>query len=192
MSFSFESTNIKEVKIITPKVFVDERGFFFESYKASLFKLNDMPDDFVQNNHSKSTKGVLRGLHYQLNPKAQSKLVRCIRGAIFDVAVDIRKNSPTFAKWVGVELSGENKKMLYIPKGFAHGFYVLSDEAEVCYQCSEEYSPELDAGILWNDPEIGIDWSNNITGTPPVPIISEKDRNNPLLKDAKNNFQISY
>ncbi len=183
MSFNFESTDIKEVKIITPNVLFDERGLFFESYKSSLFKLNDMPDDFVQINHSKSTKGVLRGLHYQLNPKAQTKLIRCIRGSIFDVAVDIRQNSPTYSKWVGVELSEENKKMLYIPAGFAHGFFVLSDEAEVCYQCSEEYSPEHDAGILWNDPEIGIEWG--LVGTP---IVSDKDNKNPLLIDAKNNF----
>ena len=137
----------------------------------------------MQDNHSKSTYGVLRGLHYQKNPKAQGKLVRCIKGKILDVAVDIRKGSPTFGKWVSAILSEENKHMLYVPVGFAHGFAVLSEEAEVLYKTTDEYSPEHDRGILWNDPEIGIDWQVE------NPIISEKDKNLPLLKDADINFE---
>ena len=125
----------------------------------------------------------MRGLHYQKAPKAQAKIVRCIKGAIFDVAVDIRKGSKTYGKWVGVELTEENKKMLYIPAGFAHGFCVRSDVAEICYKSSDEYSPENDRGIMWNDPEIGIEWDLDTN-----PVISEKDSKHPLLKDADNNF----
>ena len=154
-----------------------------ETYKRSDFINNGIKDDFVQDNHSKSSKGVLRGLHYQKAPKAQAKIVRCIKGAIFDVAVDIRKGSKTYGKWVGVELTEENKKMLYIPAGFAHGFCVRSDVAEICYKSSDEYSPENDRGIMWNDPEIGIDWNLDTN-----PVISEKDSKHPLLKDADNNF----
>ena len=154
-----------------------------ETYKRSDFINNGIKDDFVQDNHSKSSKGVLRGLHYQKAPKAQAKIVRCIKGAIFDVAVDIRKGSKTYGKWVGVELTEENKKMLYIPAGFAHGFCVRSDVAEICYKSSDEYSPENDRGIMWNDPEIGIEWDLDTN-----PVISEKDSKHPLLKDADNNF----
>lgn len=136
----------------------------------------------MQDNYSISVKGVLRGLHYQLKPKAQSKLVKCIRGKIFDVAVDIRKNSPTFGKWIGVELSEENMYMLYIPKGFAHGFLVLSDKAEVLYKVSAEYDPTLERGIIWNDPDIGIEWGTT------SPILSEKDKKLPRLKEADINF----
>lgn len=183
MPFLFEKTSIEDVQIITPKVFEDERGFFLESYKHSDFAKNGIREDFIQDNHSKSSKGVLRGLHYQLNPKAQAKIVRCISGEIFDVAVDIRKGSKTYGQWVGVELSEENKKMLYIPKGFAHGFYVKSEEAQICYKSSDEYSPENDRGIMWNDPEIAIDWA--LLGEP---IISAKDSNHPSLNEAQNNF----
>jgi dTDP-4-dehydrorhamnose 3,5-epimerase len=155
-----------------------------ETYKKSDFKKAGIDTDFVQDNHSKSVKGVLRGLHYQLEPKAQGKLVRCIRGKIFDVAVDIRKGSPTFGKWIGLELSEENKLMLWIPEGFAHGFLTLSEEAEIVYKVSgAEYSPEHDRGIRWNDPDIGIKWP--LEGEP---ILSEKDRIAPLLKDAEVNF----
>ena len=182
MQFKFRRLEIPEVILIEPVVFEDERGFFMETYKYSDFSNFGIKERFVQDNHSKSKKGVLRGLHYQKNPKAQGKLVRCIRGKIFDVAVDIRKGSPTFGKWVGVILSEENKRMLYIPKGFAHGFCVLSDEAEVVYKCTEEYSPENDRGIIWNDKDIGIKW--------PIkdPILSEKDKKHPTLKNADINF----
>lgn len=181
MPFEFKKYNISDVKLIIPKVFNDERGFFLESYKKSDFVNNGIKDEFNQDNHSKSTKGVLRGLHYQASPKGQAKIVRCIRGAIFDVAVDIRKNSPTFGKWIGEELTEENKHMLYIPEGFAHGFVVLSDEAELNYKASNEYSKEHDRGILWNDPDININW-----GIDYIPLISEKDKNQPRLKDIKD------
>ncbi|MFN8670840.1 MAG: dTDP-4-dehydrorhamnose 3,5-epimerase [Candidatus Sericytochromatia bacterium] len=182
MPFNFKELDIKEVILIEPKVFKDSRGFFVESYKKSEFHNIGIKDDFIQDNHSLSSKGVLRGLHYQLNPKAQAKLVRCTKGEIFDVAVDIRLNSPTYGKWVGSILSEENKNLLYVPVGFAHGFLVLSEKAEVLYKTSEEYSPENDAGIFWNDPEININWNFN------NPIISEKDQKAPLLKEARNNF----
>ena len=181
MPFEFKKYNISDVKLIIPKIFNDERGFFLESYKKSDFFNNGIKDEFNQDNHSKSTKGVLRGLHYQASPKGQAKIVRCIRGAIFDVAVDIRKNSPTFGKWIGEELTEENKHMLYIPEGFAHGFVVLSDEAELNYKASNEYSKEHDRGILWNDPDININW-----GIDYIPLISEKDKNQPRLKDIKD------
>lgn len=182
MPFEFKKLEIPEVILIQPKSFGDERGFFVETYKRSDFINFGIEDNFVQDNHSKSIKNVLRGLHYQLNPKAQSKLVRCIQGEIFDVAIDIRKNSKTYGKWVGEVLSSDNKSQLYIPKGFAHGFLVLSETAEVIYKTGEEYSPENDAGIKWNDPEININWSCD------NPIISEKDDKLPFLKEARNNF----
>lgn len=181
MPFIFERTRIEDVILVEPKVFGDNRGFFVETYKKSEFEQNGITDNFIQDNHSKSTKGVLRGLHYQLNPKAQAKLVRCTQGKIFDVAVDIRKDSKTFGQWVGVELSEENKKMLYIPKGFAHGFTVLSEEAELLYKTSDEYCKELDRGIRWNDPDININWGIDFE-----PLISEKDTLQPFLKDLTN------
>lgn len=179
MPFSFKKLEIEDVILVTPQVFGDSRGFFMESYQKSVFEQNGIKDDFNQDNHSKSTKGVLRGLHYQTNPKAQAKLVRCPRGKIFDVAVDLRKNSPTFGKWVGEILSEENKNMLYIPAGFAHGFVVLSDEAELLYKASKEYSPQNDRGIRWNDPEINVDWRIDFE-----PLISEKDSKQPYLKEV--------
>lgn len=179
MPFSFKKLEIEDVILVTPQVFGDSRGFFMESYQKSVFEQNGIKDDFNQDNHSKSTKGVLRGLHYQTNPKAQAKLVRCPRGKIFDVAVDIRKNSPTFGKWVGEILSEENKNMLYIPAGFAHGFVVLNDEAELLYKASNEYSPQNDRGIRWNDPEINVDWRIDFE-----PLISEKDSKQPYLKEV--------
>jgi len=179
MPFEFTKTKLVEVILIKPKVFGDERGFFMETYKKSDFKKAGIDTDFVQDNHSKSKKGVLRGLHFQVEPKAQGKLVRCIKGKIFDVAVDIRKESPTFGKWVGIELSCENKLMLWIPKGFAHGFLTLSEEAEILYKVSgNEYSPEHEKSIRWNDPDIGIDWP--IKGEP---ILSQKDKKAPFLKE---------
>ena len=179
----FVKSYIPEIILITPKVLGDARGFFFESYKKSLFIENGITEEFIQDNHSESNFGVLRGLHYQLNPYAQGKLVRCCRGKVFDVAVDIRKNSPTFGKWVGYELSQENKQMLYIPAGFAHGFITLSDKAELLYKTTNEYSAKDDRGVLWNDPTIGINWQG-VT----EPILSVKDQNQPLLKGAETNF----
>lgn len=178
------NTNLPDVKIIEPKVFGDHRGWFMETYSEAIFKEAGINLNFVQDNQSFSaTKGTLRGLHYQLNPKAQTKLVRCTRGAIFDVAVDIRKGSPTFGKWFGIELSAENKKQLLIPKGFAHGFMTLTDDVEVQYKVDELYAPDCDRGIVWNDPSIGVEWPMDIT-----PVLSAKDEKAPLLNDAENNF----
>ncbi|MDI6703421.1 MAG: dTDP-4-dehydrorhamnose 3,5-epimerase [bacterium] len=182
MPFDFKKLSIPEIILIKPKIFVDERGFFMETYKYSDLAKVGIKENFVQDNHSKSVRSVLRGLHYQKNPRAQGKLVRCLKGKVFDVAVDIRKGSPTYGQWIGVELSEENNHMLYLPPGFAHGFLVLSDVAEIIYKCTEEYSPEDDRGIIWNDPDIKINW--------PVkdPILSEKDKGYPMLKNADNNF----
>ena len=179
----FIQTAISGVVLIKPKVFGDERGFFIESYKKSLFVANGIGADFIQDNHSKSAKGVLRGLHYQLDPNAQGKLVRCVKGAVFDVAVDIRHGSPSFGKWVGYELSEENKHMLWIPAGFAHGFVTLEDDTEFLYKTTGEYAPECDRGIKFDDPEIGIKWPKlaNL-------LLSEKDQKQPLLRDAEINF----
>ncbi len=175
MPFDFKQLSIPDVILIEPRVLTDERGFFMETYKYSDFAKMGIREKFVQDNHSMSIKSVLRGLHYQENPKAQGKLVRCLKGRIFDVAVDIRSSSHSYTQWVGIELSEENHSMLYIPAGFAHGFLVLSQMAEVVYKCTEEYSPEHDSGIIWNDPKININW--------PIsdPIISEKDKNLPRL-----------
>lgn len=152
-------TKIPEVKIIEPKVFGDERGFFFESFNQKQFEAAiGYQVHFVQDNHSKSTKGVLRGLHYQLPPHAQGKLVRCVVGEVFDVAVDIRKNSPTLGQWIGVHLSAENKRQLWIPEGFAHGFVTLSETAEFLYKTTNYYFPNTERAIIWNDPQVGIIW----------------------------------
>ncbi|ENY6784424.1 MULTISPECIES: dTDP-4-dehydrorhamnose 3,5-epimerase [unclassified Providencia] len=170
-------TEIPDVLIIEPKVFEDERGFFFESFNQKQFdEAVGYPVSFVQDNHSKSVKGVLRGLHYQEEPYAQGKLVRCIAGEVFDVAVDIRENSPTFGKWIGVNLSAENKRQLWIPEGFAHGFLVLSDEAEFVYKTTNYYHPESDSGYLWNDRNINITWPHI-----ECIILSEKDKKQPNL-----------
>lgn len=152
-------TAIPEVLIFEPKVFGDERGFFFESFNHKLFEeAVGYPVTFVQDNHSKSSKGVLRGLHYQLPPHAQGKLVRCVTGEVFDVAVDIRKSSPTFGQWVGVHLSGENKRQLWIPEGFAHGFVTLTETAEFLYKTTNYYAPQSEGSIHWDDPLVGIRW----------------------------------
>lgn len=169
----YSQTDIPDVVMIEPIVFTDNRGFFMETFIEDEFNYNVLDIKFVQENHSQSNKGVLRGLHYQIkNP--QGKLIRAISGEIFDVAVDIRKKSPFFGKWVGKILSGENKKMLWIPPGFAHGFYVLSDKAEIVYKCTNYYIPEYERTILWNDKDISINWPI-ITGT--CPILSNKDNN---------------
>jgi len=183
MPFSFRRLDIPEIILIEPKTFQDERGFFMETYKYHDFSQNGIEEHFVQDNFSRSVKGVLRGLHYQRAPHAQGKLVQCIRGEIFDVAVDIRKGSPTFMRWVSVVLSEVNNRMLYIPPGFAHGFLVLSDMADVFYKCTAAYSPDDDRGIIWNDPEIGISW---LIGNP---LLSAKDAGHPLLRNSDNNLE---
>ena len=180
MPFEFERQKISGVVLVKPKVFGDSRGFFMESYKKSEFGVNGINVDFVQDNYSKSGRGVLRGLHYQSAPFAQAKLVRCSRGRIYDVAVDIRAGSETFGEYVKVELSENNKYMLYIPEGFAHGFVVLSDEAELIYKTSAEYAPEYDSGIRWDDKDLNIDWGIDFE-----PVLSEKDKNLPYLKELK-------
>jgi dTDP-4-dehydrorhamnose 3,5-epimerase len=183
MPFTSKKLSIPEIILIEPKVFGDIRGFFLETYKHSDFTKIGIHEHFVQDNYSRSSYGVLRGLHYQKNPDAQGKLVQCMRGRIFDVAVDIRKGSPTFGKWVSIELSEENHFILYVPTGFAHGFVTLGEVTDVMYKCTIEYSPANDRGIIWNDPEINIQW--------PVkdPILSVKDAEHPLLKDADNDFE---
>ena len=180
--FTFHKTKIDGVFVIEPQIFGDERGFFMETYKESDFKNAGLDYDFIQDNHSKSRKGVLRGLHYQLH-YPQAKLVRVIQGEVFDVAVDLRKNSPTYGQWVGVILSAENKKMFMIPRGFAHGFVVLSETAEFVYKCDELYHPEDEGGIMWNDPEVGIEWPYK-----GEPLLSEKDKKHPSLKESKVSF----
>lgn len=179
MPFEFERQSISDVILVKPKVFGDNRGFFMETYKKTEFYTNGIDIEFNQDNHSKSTARVLRGLHYQKAPYAQAKLVRCSLGRIYDVAVDIRPESKTFGKYVKVELSDINKHMLYIPEGFAHGFVVLSDEAELIYKASGEYNPQADSGILWNDEDINIDWGIDFE-----PILSEKDKKQPKLKEV--------
>ena len=175
MPFEFKKLEIPDVILITPKVFYDERGFFLETYQKEEFAKAGIVGEFIQQNHSKSVKGVLRGLHYQKEPDAQAKLVRCIKGEIFDVATDIRKDSSTFGKYVSVVLSEENKNLLYIPRGFAHGFEVLSDQAEVIYIVDNTYSKESESGIRWDDKNIEIDW-------PLInPVLSAKDKNWPDL-----------
>jgi dTDP-4-dehydrorhamnose 3,5-epimerase len=176
-------TSLPGVMIIEPKLFGDHRGWFMETYSEGRLQEAGIVVKFVQDNQSFSAaKGTLRGLHYQLHPKAQTKLVRCTKGAIFDVAVDLRKGSQTYGKWFGIELSAENKRQLLIPKGFAHGFLTLTDDVEVQYKVDHLYAPECDRGIIWNDPTIGIEW--------PVvtPILSTKDEMAPFLADAENNF----
>lgn len=182
MAFIFERLSIPDVILIKPEIFSDNRGDFFETYKYSVFEKAGIKENFVQDNYSKSKKNVLRGLHYQKLPMAQSKIILCLKGKIMDVVVDIRKNSPTYAKWLKVELSEENYNMLYVPYYFAHGFLVLSDFAEVLYKCSKEYSPLHERGIIWNDPQINIEW--------PIkePILSEKDKKNQSLEHCDNNF----
>ena len=182
MPFTLQKLNIPQVLLIEAQSFPDERGFFMESFKESSLVNFGINTKFVQDNYSRSKKDVLRGLHYQKNPKAQAKLIIALRGEIFDVVVDIRKNSPTYGKWVGEILSEKNHKILYVPEGFAHGFCVLSDEADVLYKVNNEYSPEHEKGIIWNDPQINISW--------PIeqPILHEKDHQLPRLKDVDNNF----
>lgn len=171
-----EPTALQGVLLVTPQVFGDDRGFFMETYNKGRAAELGLPTEFVQDNHSKSSKGVLRGLHYQ-SPQWQGKLIRVIQGEIFDVAVDIRAGSPTFGHWVGYTLNSENKQQLYVPEGFAHGFVVTSDTAEVVYKCTELYAPEQEGSLLWNDPDVGIKWPVD------APLLSAKDKMGQRLVD---------
>ncbi len=182
MPFTFKELEIPGLHVVTPKIFSDERGFFLETFKESDFVHSGLRSPVKQVNHSKSRKGVLRGLHFQLNPEAQMKMVSVVEGEIFDAAVDLRKGSPCYGKWVGRRLNDRDKEMLYIPEGFAHGFCVLSQSAQVIYYCSREYSPEHERGLRWNAPEIAIQW--------PVenPIVCERDANYPGLSNLESNF----
>lgn len=178
MALTFKKLEIPDIVLIIPKVFKDLRGSFFESYKYSEFAENGIKEKFMQDNCSVSQKGVLRGLHYQIEPFEQAKIVRCTTGAVMDVAVDLRKSSQTFKKYVFVELRSDNCNMLYIPAGFAHGFYALSDMAEVNYKITSEYNPQAERGVIWNDPQLNINWPFN------EPILSKKDSVLPPLKNA--------
>lgn len=178
-------TDIDGVVIIEPRIFADERGYFFESFSERDFAEQVCNTHFVQDNEAKSVYGVVRGLHFQQQPHAQSKLVRVTKGAILDIAVDIRKTSPTFGKYVAVELSAENRRQIFIPRGFAHGYSVLSEEAVVEYKCDNYYAPQSEGGILWNDTDLSIDWqipTNKI-------ILSEKDKHHPTLVECKTLFE---
>jgi dTDP-4-dehydrorhamnose 3,5-epimerase len=179
-SMRFFPTEIPDIILIEPKVFGDKRGFFLESYHAERFAAAGIPDAFVQDNHSGSRKGTLRGLHYQIK-QAQAKLVRVIAGEIYDVALDIRRSSPTFGRWVGIYLSTENRYQIWIPAGFAHGFYVTSEWAEIVYKTTDFYAPEWERTVLWNDPTLGIQWP--LDGKEP-PILSPKDAQGRLLQQA--------
>ncbi len=178
-------TNLQGLVIIEPRVFEDERGYFFESYQKERYQENGINCVFVQDNESRSEKGVVRGLHYQLEPYSQSKLVRIIKGAVLDVAVDIRKNSPTFGEWYSIELSDKNKKQLFIPKGFAHGFSVLSEEAVLTYKCDNYYNWEAERGIIYNDHKLNINWQ--VPGA--EMILSEKDQKFSSFEEAEINFK---
>ena len=177
-------TNIEGVVIIEPRIFKDDRGYFFESFSQREFEEKVCKTTFVQDNESKSSYGVLRGLHFQKPPFAQSKLVRVIKGAVLDVAVDIRKGSPTFGQYVSVELTGENHRQFFIPRGFAHGFSVLSEEVIFQYKCDNFYSPQSEGAIAWNDPDLNIDWRIPAEQV----VLSEKDSKHPRLKDWQNVF----
>lgn len=180
-------TEIAEVKILEPDVYGDHRGYFFESFSQREFEEKVFKTEFVQDNESKSRFGVLRGLHFQKAPYAQSKLVRVVQGSVLDVAVDIRKGSPTFGKYVTAELNDENKRQMFVPRGFAHGFVVLSETVVFQYKCDNYYAPQSEAGIAWDDAALGIDWK-----IPAAEILlSEKDRNNPLLSEADVLFDYS-
>ena len=177
------NTKFKGLRIIEPVVYEDHRGFFMESFNAQKFKEYGMEFNFVQDNHSMSSSvGVIRGLHYQLSPYAQSKLIRVVSGSIYDVVVDLRKTSASYGEWYGIVLSCYNRRQLLIPKGFAHGFCTLESNTQVIYKTDAFYSPEYDRGILWNDPALGIDWPTD------QPILSDKDTKHPVLRDAEINF----
>ena len=181
---NFIPTKLDGVWIVEPKVFGDHRGFFMESWSKRAFEEAGLHYDFVQDNHSSSmVKGTLRGIHFQKGDKAQAKLVRCVKGTVLDVAVDLRPSSPTYKQWVGVELSAENKRQLLIPRGFGHGFVTLTDDVEFLYKADNFYAPEADGGIRWNDPELAVEWGVE------NPILSKKDSESPFLKDAVTGFE---
>jgi dTDP-4-dehydrorhamnose 3,5-epimerase len=182
MPFVFRRLEIPEVTLIEPLVFRDQRGFFLETYKRSEFAAEGIGENFVQGNHSNSSRGILRGLHYQKNPRAQGKLIRAVSGEVYDVVVDLRRGAPTYGRWLAVTLSAQEQKMLYVPCGFAHGFCVISDVADVLYLATEEYSPDCEAGVVWNDSDLAIAW--------PIsdPQLSARDRGWPSLRHADNNF----
>jgi dTDP-4-dehydrorhamnose 3,5-epimerase len=180
----FLKTEIPDLLIFDPVVYNDNRGYFFESYNEQTFFKEGVTNRFVQDNQSFSTYGVIRGLHYQLDPHAQSKLVRVLQGRIIDVAVDLRRSSPTFGKWFAIQLSGDNKRQLFVPRGFAHGFSVLSETAEVSYKCDGLYSKESEGGIRYDDPELGIDWQLPAGKA----VVSAKDLDLPLFAHCRNNF----
>lgn len=182
MPFRFQQLEIPDVVLIEPQAVEDQRGFFTETYRHSTFAANGIRDIFVQDNYSHSVRGVLRGLHYQRHPRAQAKLVMVPTGEIFDVAVDLRQGSPTFGRWVSAALSGKNRRMLYVPVGFAHGFCVLSEEADVTYKVTAEYAAEHEGGIIWNDPTLSIRWPIN------DPFLSEKDARLPRLAEGEHGF----
>lgn len=175
----FETYHIEGVVLVKPKLHGDHRGFFLETYHQERFHAAGITCEFVQDNHSKSRQGTLRGLHWQVN-KEQAKLVRCIQGRIFDVAVDIRPGSSTYGQWVGAELTSENHHQLFVPTGFAHGFQVLSETAEITYKCSDVYSPKDERGLMWNDPDLAIEWPGG-----DEPVLSERDTKHPAFKDLK-------
>ena len=180
MPFKFINTQIDSLLIIEPRVFADERGFFMETYKQSDFKAEGINETFTQDNHSRSSKGVLRGLHFQSEPHAQGKLVRVIKGAVWDVAVDLRESSPTYKQWYGIGITEENHKMFYIPPGFAHGFLTLTDNTHFLYKCTAEYAQQSDGGIRWDDPEIGIKWPLE---PGQIPDVSKKDAELPYYRN---------
>lgn len=177
----FIDTPLNDVKVLQPKVFGDDRGFFMETFRANEFNEQCAPREFVQENHSRSKQGILRGLHYQIQ-QPQGKLVRVVSGSVFDVAVDLRKSSSTFGKWFGIELSAENKKQLWVPEGFAHGFYVMSESAEFVYRCTDYYAPEHERSLKWSDAKLSIDWPlvNN-----DAPLLSAKDEAGSEWQDAE-------
>ena len=177
-------TGFEGLYIVQPKVYSDSRGYFFESFKLETFLMAGIPFNPVQDNESKSVKGVIRGLHYQLNPFAQAKLIRVVVGKVYDVAVDLRKSSKTFGKWYGIDLDSENKTQFFIPKGFAHGFSVLSETAVIQYKCDNLYNPDFERGISLNDPDLNIDWKVEDL----IPIVSDKDLTHPVFKEAEKNF----
>jgi len=183
MPFEFETTPIEGVMIIHPRKFPDDRGYFMETYKRSDFVKAGIAEDFYQDNHSYSSKGILRGLHFQSEPHAQGKLVRAIEGRVWDVAVDLRPDSPTYMKWYGIELDSKEGTMFYIPPGFGHGFVVLSDTAHFLYKCTKEYNPSADGGVRWDDPELNIQWPLTDVS------VSEKDEKLPLLKDIEESLR---
>lgn len=176
-------TKIPDLLILKPRVFADARGYFFESYNKELFLKNSIDQNFVQDNESKSSKGVLRGLHFQRPPFTQGKLVRVIKGAVLDVAVDLRKNSPTYGQWETIELTEENKLMYWVPPGFAHGFLTLEDDTIFSYKCTSVYNKESEGSLLWNDPDLNINWGKSIS-----PLLSDKDKEAPLFKNFDSPF----